>query len=98
MGIFHLESLRLRREKLHSSAITHLEEFNDELSNKLRRAMMSYIDIMHSTAMTSAQATEVARVAIDTIDADHDSECSGFVILSCAMEDFELTPTSDAFP
>ncbi|WVQ90002.1 hypothetical protein IAS59_003778 [Cryptococcus gattii] len=72
MGIFHLESLRLRREKLHSSAITHLEEFNDELSNKLRRAMMSYIDIMHSTAMTSAQATEVARAAIDTIDADHD--------------------------
>ncbi|KIR50982.1 glucosamine 6-phosphate N-acetyltransferase [Cryptococcus gattii Ru294] len=72
MGIFHLESLRLRREKLHSSAITHLEEFNDELSNKLRRAMMSYIDIMHSTAMTSAQATEVARTAIDTIDADHD--------------------------
>nr|KIR86478.1 glucosamine 6-phosphate N-acetyltransferase [Cryptococcus tetragattii IND107] len=72
MGIFHLESLRLRREKLHGSAITHLEEFNDELSNKLRRAMMSYIDIMHSTAMTSAQATEVARAAIDTIDADQD--------------------------
>lgn len=75
MGIFHLESLRLRTEKLHSSAITHLEEFNDELSNKLRRAMVAYVDIMHSTAMTSAQATEVARIAIDTIDADHDSAC-----------------------
>lgn len=59
---------------------------------------MSYIDIMHSTAMTSAQATEVARAAIDTIDADQDSEFSGFAVLSCAMEDFELTPTSDAFP
>ncbi|OWZ75844.1 glucosamine 6-phosphate N-acetyltransferase [Cryptococcus neoformans Tu401-1] len=72
MGIFHLESLRLRTEKLHSSAITRLEEFNDELNNKLRRAMVAYVDIMHSTAMTSAQATEVARIVIDTIDADHD--------------------------
>lgn len=75
MGIFHLESLRLRTEKLHSSAITRLEEFNDELNNKLRRAMVAYVDIMHSTAMTSAQATEVARIVIDTIDVDHDSAC-----------------------
>ncbi|KAK8843370.1 hypothetical protein IAR55_007027 [Kwoniella newhampshirensis] len=72
LGVFHLESLRLRRDKLQVSAVTSLENFNDELSNKLRHSLESYIDTMHGTAATNAQATEVARVAIEGINLEQD--------------------------
>ncbi|WRT68976.1 uncharacterized protein IL334_005958 [Kwoniella shivajii] len=72
MGVFHLESLRLRREKLHSSAMNNLETFNDELSKKLRLALESYMDTMHGTAATNAQATEVAKEAIEGINLEQD--------------------------
>ncbi|KAK6904389.1 hypothetical protein I203_105202 [Kwoniella mangroviensis CBS 8507] len=71
-GIFHLESLRLRREKLHASAMNSLETFNDELSKKLRFALESYIDAMYGTAATNAQATEVAKEAIEGINLEQD--------------------------
>ncbi|WVW79250.1 hypothetical protein I302_101216 [Kwoniella bestiolae CBS 10118] len=71
-GVFHLESLRLRREKLHASAMTSLETFNDELSKKLRLALESYMDAVHGTAATNAQATEVAKEAIDGINLEQD--------------------------
>ncbi|WVF65636.1 hypothetical protein IAT40_000367 [Kwoniella sp. CBS 6097] len=72
MGVFHLESLRLRREKLQQSAMTSLETFNDELSNKLRYSLESYVDAIHGTAATNAQATEVARTAIEGINTEQD--------------------------
>ncbi|WWD21112.1 hypothetical protein CI109_105593 [Kwoniella shandongensis] len=72
LGVFHLESLRLRREKLQVSAVTSLENFNDELSLKMRHSLESYIDTMHGTAATNAQATEVARVAIEGINLEQD--------------------------
>ncbi|WVQ93286.1 hypothetical protein IAU59_000353 [Kwoniella sp. CBS 9459] len=71
-GVFHLESLRLRREKLQQSAMTSLETFNDELSNKLRYSLESYVDAIHGTAATNAQATEVARIAIEGINTEQD--------------------------
>ncbi|OCF40236.1 hypothetical protein I317_05929 [Kwoniella heveanensis CBS 569] len=72
MGVFHLESLRLRREKLQQSAMTSLETFNDELGNKLRYSLESYVDAIHGTAATNAQATEVARAAIEGINTEQD--------------------------
>ncbi|WWC91300.1 uncharacterized protein L201_006243 [Kwoniella dendrophila CBS 6074] len=71
-GIFHLESLRLRREKLHASAMNSLEVFNDELSKRLRYSLESYMDTMHGTAATNAQATEVAKEAIEGINLEQD--------------------------
>ncbi|WVO15309.1 hypothetical protein L204_102965 [Cryptococcus depauperatus] len=72
MEVFHLESLRLCLEKLKASSIVHLEEFNDDLSTKLRTAMDNYIHIVHSTAITQAQAVDIPRAAVDSIDADYD--------------------------
>ncbi|WWC64114.1 uncharacterized protein I303_106722 [Kwoniella dejecticola CBS 10117] len=71
-GVFHLESLRLRREKLHASAMNNLETFNDELSKRLRYSLESYMDTMHGTAATNAQATEVARHSIEGINLEQD--------------------------
>lgn len=72
LGVFHLESLRLRRDKLQSSAVNNLETFNDELNSKLRVALERYIDTMHGTAATQAQSTEVARQAIESINLEQD--------------------------
>ncbi|WVR09117.1 hypothetical protein IAU60_006179 [Kwoniella sp. DSM 27419] len=71
-AVFHLESLRLRQEKLHYSAVASLETFNDELSDRLRTALESYVDVVHCTAATNAQATEVARAAIQRINPEQD--------------------------
>nr|XP_019009767.1 uncharacterized protein I206_05327 [Kwoniella pini CBS 10737]OCF48548.1 hypothetical protein I206_05327 [Kwoniella pini CBS 10737] len=71
-GVFHLESLRLRREKLHVSAMNSLENFNDELSKSLKYSLESYMDTMHGTAATNAQATEVARASIEGINLEQD--------------------------
>ncbi|EIW67032.1 hypothetical protein TREMEDRAFT_34219 [Tremella mesenterica DSM 1558] len=72
LGIFHLESLRIRRDKLQASAVTSLETFNDEMNVKLKFAMESYVDTMHGTAATNAQSTEVAREAVRQINLDLD--------------------------
>ncbi|KAK4686696.1 glucosamine-phosphate N-acetyltransferase, partial [Tremellales sp. Uapishka_1] len=72
LGVFHLESLRLRREKLHSSAITSLEQFNEELNSTLQITLERYIDALHGTAATNAQATEVAREAVHKVNLERD--------------------------
>ncbi|ORY26225.1 hypothetical protein BCR39DRAFT_560615, partial [Naematelia encephala] len=51
----------------------NLDQFNDELNKKLRNALQQYIDILHGTAATNAQGTEVARVAVDQINIDQDT-------------------------
>ncbi|WVQ81563.1 hypothetical protein IAT38_003687 [Cryptococcus sp. DSM 104549] len=71
-AVFDLESLRLRREKLNTSAIASLEEFDEQLGSKLQVAMEIYMDTMHGTAATMAQATEVAREAVDRINLEQD--------------------------
>ncbi|WVQ75466.1 hypothetical protein IAR50_005091 [Cryptococcus sp. DSM 104548] len=90
-AVFHLESLRLRREKMRLSAVTHLEEFNDELSKTLKTALELYMDIMHSTAVTNAQATEVAQRAVQSIDADHDMRIFR-IKLHASMQDMSRAP------
>ncbi|CAD6579224.1 MAG: hypothetical protein TREMPRED_002428 [Tremellales sp. Tagirdzhanova-0007] len=72
LGVFHLESLRLRREKLHYSAVQNLETFTDDLNKALQVALERYMNIMHGTAATNAQATEVGRAAVDAINVDQD--------------------------
>lgn len=86
--MFHLESLRLRRDKLQTSGAKvsenhcyrivadtpqNLETFNDDLNKTLTMAMEAYIDTLHGTAATNAQATQVAREAIEAISLDKDS-------------------------
>jgi Cdc6-like AAA superfamily ATPase len=88
-GVFHLESLRLRREKVQQSALQvsipwntsltttnaqNLDSFSDDLNKQIKLAMERYIDTMHGTGATIAQSTEVARQAIESINLDQDSE------------------------
>jgi len=87
-GVFHLESLRLRREKVQQSALQvssffalwneaddqNLDSFSDDLNKQIKLAMERYIDTMHGTGATIAQSTEVARHAIESINLDQDSE------------------------
>ena len=88
LGVFHLESLRLRRDKLQTSAVRvssshfvdgpsldqNLETFNDDLNKTLMNALEVYMDTMHGTAATVAQATQVPRRVIEEVNLDKDSE------------------------
>lgn len=58
-GVFHLETLRLRREKLQQSAITSLGQFNDELNATLFVTLRAFANVSHGTAATLAQSTDV---------------------------------------
>ena len=55
-------------------SMQNLENFNDDLNVQLRAAMEKYIDIVHGTAATSAQSTEVVRQAVEAVNLDRDSE------------------------
>lgn len=71
-GVFHTETLRLRREKLQTSAIQSLTDLNEELNINLRAALAQYVTHAHATAITLAQATEVAGAAIKRINLEQD--------------------------
>lgn len=71
-GVFHTETLRLRREKLQTSAIQSLTDLNEELNMNLRAALAHYVTHAHATAVTLAQATEVVGNAIKHINLEHD--------------------------
>lgn len=66
-GVFHCESLRLRREKLQQSAITSLMQFNDDLNSTLQVTLRAFTDATHGTAATLAQATEVVSSSLKDI-------------------------------
>ena len=51
----------------------NLEQFNDDLTLQLRNSLSTYVDIVHATAATNMQATEVARVIVSKVDAERDS-------------------------
>jgi hypothetical protein len=51
----------------------NLEQFNDDLTIKIQHALATYVDIVHATAATNAQSTDVARQAVSKIDASRDS-------------------------
>ena len=59
----------------HAEKLTdqNLEQFNDDLTLQLRASLSAYVDIVHATAATNMQATEVARVIVDKVDAERDS-------------------------
>lgn len=73
-SVFHLESLRLRRHKLHQSAITSLGQYNDELSAVLLVTLRGFTDATHGTAWTLAQSTEVINNAVKSVNLEQDSE------------------------
>lgn len=52
----------------------NLETFCDELNRTLVRSLETYVDSLHGTAATSAQATIVARDAIEAVNLDKDRE------------------------
>jgi hypothetical protein len=54
------------------TTIQNLETFCDELNRTLVRSLETYVDSLHGTAATSAQATIVARDAIEAVNLDKD--------------------------
>ncbi|WOO83507.1 Glucosamine 6-phosphate N-acetyltransferase 1 [Vanrija pseudolonga] len=72
-GVFHCESLRLRREKLQQSAITSLGSLNDDLNATIKITMRAFTDATYATSFTLAQATEVITKSINEIHPDADS-------------------------
>ncbi|ORX39052.1 hypothetical protein BD324DRAFT_618344 [Kockovaella imperatae] len=72
-GVFHLESLRLQREKIHTSGIRNLEDFNDDLNKRLLNSFEAYIDAIQGTAATNAQGTEIVRQTIAKVNLDRDT-------------------------
>lgn len=73
-GVFHLESLRLRREKLQQSAITSLGQFNDELNATLLVTLRAFAHVSHGTAMTLSQSTEVVFQSFRHVDLQRDTQ------------------------
>ncbi|GMK56228.1 hypothetical protein CspeluHIS016_0300680 [Cutaneotrichosporon spelunceum] len=71
-GVFHVETLRLRREKLQQSAITSLSQFNDELNATLFIALRSYAHVVRGTAMTLGQSTDVVMQSFRQVDPNRD--------------------------
>lgn len=73
-SVFHLESLRLRRHKLHQSAINSLGLYNDELNAVLLVTLRAFTDAAHGTAYTLAQSTEVINNSVKQVNLEQDSE------------------------
>lgn len=73
-GVFHCESLRLRREKLQRSAIASVDEFNTELNATLLVTLRKFTNAAHGTAATLSQATDVITDALKRVNLDADSE------------------------
>lgn len=73
-SVFHLESLRLRRHKLHQSAINSLGLYNDELNACLLVTLRAYTDAAHGTAWTLAQSTDVVNNSVKQVNLSQDSE------------------------
>ncbi|KLT40968.1 RhoGAP-domain-containing protein [Cutaneotrichosporon oleaginosum] len=71
-GVFHVETLRLRREKLQQSAITSLSQFNDELNATLLITLRAYAHVSHGTAVTLGQSTDVVFRSLRGVDANRD--------------------------
>ncbi|BEI96539.1 hypothetical protein CcaverHIS631_0201280 [Cutaneotrichosporon cavernicola] len=71
-GVFHVETLRLRREKLQQSAITSLSQFNVELNAALFVALRAYAQIARGAAMTLAQSTDVVSQSVRQVDPTRD--------------------------
>lgn len=64
----------MRQRKPRRLTLQNLEQFNDDLTIKLRNALATYVDIVHATAATNAQATDVVRQAVERIDPSRESE------------------------
>lgn len=73
-GVFHLESLRLRREKLQQSAITSLGQFNDELNATLLVTLRAFAHVSHGTAVTLGQTTDVVFKCFRGVDLTRDTQ------------------------
>lgn len=71
-AVFNLETLRLRREKIHTAAKGSLEQFNIELTETLRETLTSYVDCLAATSATNVQLSEHARQAVESIDVEKD--------------------------
>lgn len=75
-GVYKTESLRLRREKLQTSAVASLTEFSEELNIQLCTALSNYVTHAHATAITLAQTTDVVRHAFNQVN--HESDMMQF--------------------
>jgi hypothetical protein len=64
----------------------NLEQFNDDLTIKLRNALATYVDIVHATAATNAQATDVVRQAVERIDPSRDSELLSIILFIASAD------------
>lgn len=71
-GVFHVETLRLRREKLQQSAVTSLSQFNDELNATMLVTLRAYAHVAHGTAVTLGQSTDVVFKSFRMVDPNRD--------------------------
>lgn len=71
-AVFHLESLRLRKQKIQNAAFDSYQEFTNELCSTLRLCLTAYVDCSSATAATNQQMVEHPRKSIEAIDPTKD--------------------------